>query len=45
MRHLASVQYVHDVTPIEGADRIELAHTLGWQCVVPKRTVPCKRFS
>ena len=36
MRHLASVQYVHDVTPIEVADRIELAHILGWQCVVPK---------
>ena len=36
MRHLASVQYVHDVTSIEGADRIELAHILGWQCVVPK---------
>ena len=35
-RKLASVQYVHDVTPIPGADRIELAHVLGWQCVVKK---------
>lgn len=36
MRKLASVQYIHDITPIAGADRIELAHVLGWQCVVPK---------
>lgn len=35
-RKLASVQYVHDVTPIEGADRIELVHVLGWQCVANK---------
>ena len=35
-RKLASVQYVHDVSPIPGADRIELAHVLGWQCVVKK---------
>lgn len=36
IRKLASVQYVHDVTPIPGAERIELAHVLGWQCVVKK---------
>lgn len=35
-RKLASIQYVHDVTPIEGADRIECVHVLGWQCVAPK---------
>lgn len=35
-RKLASVQYVHDITPIEGADMIETAHVLGWQCVVKK---------
>ena len=35
-RKLASVQYIHDITPIDGADRIELAHVLGWQCVVNK---------
>lgn len=36
MRKLASVQYVHDVTPIIGADKIELVHILGWQCVANK---------
>ena len=36
MRKLASIQLVHNVEPIEGADRIELAHVLGWQCVVNK---------
>ena len=36
MRKLASVQRVWSVEPIEGADRIELAHVLGWQCVVNK---------
>ena len=36
MRKLASIQKVWKVEPIEGADRIELAHVLGWQCVVNK---------
>ena len=36
MRKLASIQRVWKVEPIEGADRIELAHVLGWQCVVNK---------
>ena len=36
MRKLASVQRIYKIEPIEGADRIELAHVLGWQCVVPK---------
>lgn len=35
-RKLASVQYVHGVEPIEGADRIELVRVLGWQCVAKK---------
>lgn len=35
-RKLASVQYVHRITPIEGADRIECVHVLGWQCVADK---------
>jgi len=36
MRHLASIQRVWDVLPIEGADKIELAKVMGWQCVVNK---------
>ena len=36
MRHLASIQKIWKIEPIEGADRIELAHVCGWQCVVGK---------
>ena len=36
MRHLASIQRVWEISPIEGADRLELAKVLGWQCVVNK---------
>ena len=36
MRKLASIQRMWKIEPIEGADRIELAHILGWQCVVNK---------
>lgn len=36
MRKLASVQVIRNLTPIENADRIELAHIEGFQCVVPK---------
>ena len=36
MRKLASIQQIWKIEPIEGADRIELAHVLGWQCVVNK---------
>ena len=35
-RKLASIQKIWKIEPIEGADRIELAHVLGWQCVVKK---------
>lgn len=35
-RKLASVQYVHDIWPIEGADRIECIGVLGWKCVAKK---------
>ena len=36
MRKLASIQRIWKIEPIEGADRIELACVLGWQCVVNK---------
>ena len=36
MRRLASVQVIRTLTPIENADRIELATIEGFQCVVPK---------
>ena len=36
MRKLASIQRIWKTEPIEGADRIELAYVLGWQCVVNK---------
>lgn len=36
MRKLASIQKIWNIEPIEGADRIELANVLGWQCVVNK---------
>jgi len=36
MRKLASIQRIWKIEPIEGADRIELAHVLGWNCVVNK---------
>ena len=35
-RKLASIQYVHNITPIEGAEKIECVHVLGWQCVANK---------
>lgn len=35
-RKLASIQRIWKIEPIEGADRIELARVLGWQCVVNK---------
>lgn len=36
MRRLASVQIIRKLSPIENADRIELATIEGFQCVVPK---------
>lgn len=35
-RALAHIETVHDIVPIDGADFIECAHILGWQCVVSK---------
>ena len=36
MRKLASIRVIEKISPIEGADKIELAHTNLWQCVVGK---------
>ena len=33
-RKLASIQVIKDIQPINGADRIQLATVLGWNCVV-----------
>ena len=35
-RALASIARIADLSPIAGADRIELARVAGWQCVVKK---------
>lgn len=36
MRHLATVQVIKDIRPIEGADRIQVADVLGWHVVIKK---------
>ena len=36
MRRLATVRTISDISPIDGADHIELAIVDGWQCVVRK---------
>lgn len=36
MRKLVTIQEISNVTPIEGADRIEVARILGWNVVVGK---------
>ena len=35
-RALAHIEKIHNITPIEGADFIELVHIKGWQCVAVK---------
>ncbi len=35
-RKLASIQLISDITPITGADRVELARVLGWTTIVNK---------
>lgn len=35
-RKLATVQYIHGISSIEGADHIECVHVLGWICVAKK---------
>lgn len=36
MRKLATIREIEDITPIEGADRIDLAHIGGWRVIVRK---------
>ena len=36
-RKLASIQRISAITPIEGADKIEVATILGWQVVIAKK--------
>jgi hypothetical protein len=35
VRHLVTIQKIIEVTPIEGAQKIETATILGWKCVIP----------
>ena len=35
-RKLAHIELIESLLPIEGADKIEVAQVLGWQCVVKK---------
>jgi len=37
MRKLASIQKILSISPIEGADKIEKATVLGWECVIAKK--------
>lgn len=36
MRQLATIQRISKLTPIENAEKIEVASVLGWKIVVPK---------
>jgi len=36
MRKLATVRYIREILPIEGADNIEIAVVDGWNCIVKK---------
>lgn len=35
-RKLATIQVITDIRPIDGADKIEVAQILGWECVIKK---------
>ena len=41
MRKMASIQIIRDITPIEGADAIVLAHINGWAAVL---SFSCSQF-
>ena len=34
MRKLATIQTIHNISPIKGADNISVAEVLGWEVVV-----------
>lgn len=36
-RSLAYIDTIHDITPITGADNIELVHVKGWTCIAKKQ--------
>ena len=36
-RKLAHIEIIEDIKPIEGADKIEVAKILGWECVIAKK--------
>lgn len=36
-RKLASIQKILDISPIEGADKIDVCTVLGWKCVIAKK--------
>jgi len=36
MRSLVTIQKVKDISPIPDSDHLEVAHVMGWQCVVKK---------
>ncbi len=36
MKNLATIQIIDKIVPIPGADKIEMAQILGWQCVIAK---------
>ena len=38
MRSLVSIRSVKAVTPVPDSDSLEIAHVMGWQCVVKKET-------
>jgi hypothetical protein len=35
---LASIEKIEEISPIEGADKIEVAKILGWRIVIPKNS-------
>jgi len=37
MRRLATIQKIVNITPIENADKIEVATVLAWECVIAKK--------